>query len=126
MARGVGAAFGIVATIVTPIMVERLGVNKAGFCSIWLQLTLLLPCLLSVFVDNVPLELTMLITGVVISRLGLWGFDLAVTQLLQTCVLESELGAVNGIQGALQSFFGFGEFMLGMFFPDPADFGVLI
>ena len=59
-------------------------------------------------------------------RLGLWGFDLAVTQLLQTCVLESELGAVNGIQGALQSFFGFGEFMLGMFFPDPADFGVLI
>ena len=47
-------------------------------------------------------------------RLGLWGFDLAVTQLLQTEVAESQLGVVNGIQGALQSFFGFGEFLLGV------------
>eukprot|EP00658_Telonema_sp_P-2_P008159 TRINITY_DN13060_c0_g4_i4.p1 TRINITY_DN13060_c0_g4~~TRINITY_DN13060_c0_g4_i4.p1 ORF type:complete len:591 (-),score=103.94 TRINITY_DN13060_c0_g4_i4:452-2224(-) len=126
IARGCGAAFGIVATIVTPIMVHRLGARKAGLVSIWVQLMLLLPCFLSTAVSDPLAELSLLIGGVVVSRLGLWGFDLAVTQLLQTCVLETELGAVNGVQGALQNFFGMGEFVLGMVFPDPEQFWILI
>lgn len=46
-----------------------------------------------------------LVWGLVLSRFGLWSFDLAVNQLLQESVDAGSLGAVSGVQGSLQSFF---------------------
>lgn len=101
-ARGVGAAFGITATLIFSPLVRRLGVVKAGVLGVWAQMLMLLLCVSSTFVakssgncndkegEDLELchhrrnvELGLLITGVVTSRLGLWGFDLSVSMLLQ-------------------------------------------
>ena len=43
--------------------------------------------------------------GLVLSRYGLWQFDLAANQLLQETVDSGDMGVVNGVQGSLQSLF---------------------
>lgn len=101
--RGVGAVFGITATFVFPRLRGKVGVAWSGMLSIWLQLFLLGFCLVGSFLghgqsgDCTELageeqascervrnaELGLLCTGVVLSRVGLWMFDLSVTQMLQ-------------------------------------------
>ena len=67
-----------------------------------------------------------LMVSVVVSRVGLWGFDLSVTQLLQNEVVPAEaVGTVNGVQAALQALFGAGIYVLGMVLDAPRDFPLL-
>jgi len=45
------------------------------------------------------------VLGVVLSRAGLWTFDLCVLQLMQCEVPEDELGRVASMQSGFQDFF---------------------
>ena len=80
---------GLVGTFVYPVLQKRKGVIGTGGIAIWFQLSFLSLCVLSTAYasdpgcDAVHTELGLLISGVVLSRMGLWVFDLAVTQLLQ-------------------------------------------
>lgn len=51
-------------------------------------------CISSLHTDRRPavLQVRLLIGGVVLSRFGLWMFDMAVTQLVQERVLQEEMG----------------------------------
>ncbi|XP_068406609.1 uncharacterized protein [Eschrichtius robustus] len=51
------------------------------------------------------------------SRLGLWSFDLTVSQLLQENILETERGAVNGVQCSLNYLMDLIHFVLVMLAP---------
>ena len=42
-----------------------------------------------------------LVWGLVLSRFGLWSFDLAANQLIQESADPAALGTINGVQGAL-------------------------
>ncbi|GBG86775.1 hypothetical protein CBR_g42060 [Chara braunii] len=64
--------------------------------------------------------------GIVLSRFGLWSFDLAVTQLMQETVHEAERGVVGGFQGAMQELMSMIGYVLCILFPKPKDFGTLI
>lgn len=68
----------------------------------------------------------MLIGGVCASRIGLWVFDITMKQLFQECVDEEFRGVVGGLQNSLQAFFGLITFVLGILFPDPSDFCILV
>ncbi|XP_077978181.1 solute carrier family 40 member 1-like [Glandiceps talaboti] len=65
-------------------------------------------------------------TGIICARLGLWCFDLVVTQLLQENVLETQRGVVNGVQSSLNSLMDMLHFILVIFLPRPETFGILI
>ena len=67
-----------------------------------------------------------LIGGVVLSRIGLWVFDIAVTQLMQQYIPENCRGSVGGTQQALNSAFELVAFGLGIIWPDPSDFVWLV
>ncbi len=81
--RRLGALSGILATITFPLLHRGLGLVATGSLSIWLQLACLLagvaPALaaaLGAAVGAAP-HMYALVWGLVLSRFGLWSFDLA-------------------------------------------------
>ena len=64
--------------------------------------------------------------GVVISRAGLWGTDITVTQLQQEFVAEHQRGTVGGVQSALNSMFDLIHFLLTIAMSTPEHFGTLV
>lgn len=130
--RSIGATFGLMSTFIYPQLQKSKGVVMTGGIAIWLQLSLLGLCLLStawsepgdcrpggcgrlqeIYVDGLNsgdicersrnVELGLLLTGIITSRLGLWMFDLSVSQMLQEEVDDSVLGIVNGTQNSMQT-----------------------
>jgi len=72
------------------------------------------------------LSLLMLLSGILLARAGLWGFDLTVTQLIQENVAEKERGVVNGVQQSLSMSMDMIGYILVLFLPKPHHFGILI
>ena len=68
----------------------------------------------------------MLIGGVCASRVGLWVFDITITQLMQENVPEKVRGTVGGVQQSLNSFFGLGAYAIGILKPNPNQFFILV
>eukprot|EP00053_Salpingoeca_punica_P015096 m.138064 g.138064 ORF g.138064 m.138064 type:complete len:639 (+) comp16624_c0_seq1:173-2089(+) len=144
--RGFGAAFGIGATFLFAPVRRVLGLVNTGVFSIMAQLTMLCLCMVSTYygassegdchdmsgedLDNCRskrnLEMGLLLSGVILSRLGLWMFDLSVTQLLQQRVPEAVRGTINGTQNALQSIFDVLGMVLGIILSDPSRWEILV
>ncbi|XP_053465060.1 solute carrier family 40 member 1-like [Nycticebus coucang] len=71
-------------------------------------------------------SIILLFSGVILARIGLWSFDLTVTQLLQENIPEVERGAVNGVQCSLNYLMDLIHFVLVMLAPRPQQFGLLV
>eukprot|EP00042_Codosiga_hollandica_P029255 m.160204 g.160204 ORF g.160204 m.160204 type:complete len:516 (-) comp53025_c0_seq1:3569-5116(-) len=122
--RGAGAVFGVVATFFFAPLHNKFGLVKTGTLSIWFQWSSLLLCIVSFLyigdssncspptagnhsqcITARNTEIALLSAGVVVSRVGLWLFDLAVSQQLQERVDPSIIGIVNGVEGSLCTLF---------------------
>jgi len=122
--RGVSAAVGIVGTFVYHYSIKRTTVVATGMWSIWYQFACLSLSFFSLFVDSFDVSMAMLVIGVCASRIGLWVFDISVTQLMQEFVPDGVRGVVGGTQQALNAFFSLLTFALGLAFPDPKEFRI--
>jgi len=60
------------------------------------------------------------------SRIGLWVFDISVTQLMQEFIPDGVRGIVGGTQQAFNAFFMLLTFALGLVFPDPREFHIYV
>ncbi|KAF8041964.1 hypothetical protein BT93_A0534 [Corymbia citriodora subsp. variegata] len=120
--RGISATIGITATLLYPLLHSRISTLRTGLWSIWCQWTFLIVCAASIWVQNKHLSVSMLMGGVATSRLGLWMFDLSVTQLMQDNVPECDRGAVGGVQNSLQSSMELMSGIMGIIISDPLDF----
>lgn len=102
-----GALSGIAATFAFPLLQRSVGLVPTGFCSICLQLACLLAAALpsvlsqggthelgdtSAQGDAPSWQVVALAWGLVLSRFGLWSFDLAANQLVQETVGGDVLG----------------------------------
>ncbi|NXU49609.1 S40A1 protein, partial [Turnix velox] len=77
--------------------------------------------------DPVPLvSVSLLFAGVIAARVGLWSFDLTVTQLLQENVVESERGIINGVQNSMNYLLDLLHFIMVILAPNPEAFGLLV
>ncbi|XP_043361399.1 solute carrier family 40 member 1 isoform X2 [Dermochelys coriacea] len=77
--------------------------------------------------DSVPLiSVSLLFAGVIAARVGLWSFDLTVTQLLQENVMESERGIINGVQNSMNYLLDLLHFIMVILAPNPEAFGLLV
>ena len=102
-------------------------VEKAGLTSIWIFWLLLLPGLLAFFISgesNVS-DYTVMVS-MAVSRIGLWSFDLAETQIMQTYIVEEERGIINSTQTAMYQLFYVFMQIGGIIFSKPKDFFVLV
>eukprot|EP00058_Branchiostoma_floridae_P023337 XP_002608827.1 hypothetical protein BRAFLDRAFT_125612 [Branchiostoma floridae] len=71
-------------------------------------------------------SVALLMTGVTLGRIGLWMYDLTVTQLYQETVEENHRGVVFGVQNSLNFFMDMMHFLLVIVLPAPETFGFLI
>ncbi|XP_062972341.1 solute carrier family 40 member 1 [Elgaria multicarinata webbii] len=77
--------------------------------------------------DSVPLiSVSLLFAGVIAARVGLWSFDLTVTQLIQENVIESERGIINGVQNSMNYLLDLLHFIMVILAPNPEAFGLLV
>ncbi|KAF7245004.1 Solute carrier family 40 member 1 [Varanus komodoensis] len=77
--------------------------------------------------DTVPLiSVSLLFAGVIAARVGLWSFDLTVTQLIQENVIESERGIINGVQNSMNYLLDLLHFIMVILAPNPEAFGLLV
>lgn len=125
---------GLAATVIFPPVQRCMGLVATGTAGISWQLLCLLLGVVPVLISHVSgwqgaalgggssALLYTLLAGLVASRLGLWLFDLAVTQLQQELVPGSELGTVSGVQGSIQSFFEILSFVAGAIVSRPELF----
>ncbi|XP_048389935.1 solute carrier family 40 member 1-like isoform X2 [Stegostoma tigrinum] len=72
------------------------------------------------------LSIALYFAGAVSARVGLWSFDLTVTQLTQEMVYESKRGIVNGVQGSMNGIMDLLRFVFVIIIPAPEHFGILI
>lgn len=103
-ARGVGAIFGVVASVTFPLFRRCMQLKPSALAAIWIQLVCISPSL-AVLVwpfhdtaNRAVIASWLLIAGVITSRFGLWLFDLSVSQIMQETVPEHERGVVGGVQ----------------------------
>ncbi|KAK7508553.1 hypothetical protein BaRGS_00000119 [Batillaria attramentaria] len=71
-------------------------------------------------------SLIFLMTGIFLSRFGVWIADLTITQLFLEKVVETERGIVNGFQASLNQFFDLLKYATVVALPDTETFGFLI
>ncbi|XP_035839962.1 solute carrier family 40 member 2 isoform X2 [Helianthus annuus] len=124
--RGISSIMGISATFVYPFMENRISTLRTGLWSIWSQWTCLLICVGSIWVKNNMTSAYFLMSGVAVSRLGLWMFDLSVIQQMQDQVPESDRAVVGGVQNSVQSFWDLMTYIMGLIISNPQDFWKLI
>jgi solute carrier family 40 (iron-regulated transporter), member 1 len=124
--RGVSSAIGLLGTFAYYISSKYLSLKRTGMWSICFQFGCLTIAYGSLFVEDYMTSLTMLIAGVCTSRVGLWVFDITMTQLFQEYVHPSVRGVVGGVQESLNAFFGLIAFVLGICVPDPQNFHIYV
>ncbi|XP_026768376.2 solute carrier family 40 member 1 [Pangasianodon hypophthalmus] len=72
------------------------------------------------------LSVSLLFAGVIAARVGLWSFDLTVTQLIQENVAEAERGIINGVQNSMNYLLDLLHFIMVILAPNPEAFGLLV
>jgi len=84
--RGISSAIGLLGTCVYHWFAQRMSLELTGLWSIIYEFLCLSLSYGSLFVDDDYSSLVLLIAGVCFSRIGLWVFDIAVTQLQQESI----------------------------------------
>lgn len=81
--RGLSAAVGLAGTFVFNLSVNRTTLVNTSMWSVLYQFICISVSFLSFFVKDYFTSTSLLIGGVCCSRIGLWVFDISVTQLMQ-------------------------------------------
>ncbi|KAI9183248.1 hypothetical protein H9P43_004165 [Blastocladiella emersonii ATCC 22665] len=128
--RSVAAFAGVVATWIAPALITRWGPVRVGLWSIWAQTASLVP--VAVFLvletaggvtpDSAMMRTQVLCGCVAVSRVFLWTFDLAHSQVMQESVAAHEVGAINGVHYAVCAAGDLITYILTLVWWSPADF----
>jgi iron-regulated transporter 1 len=126
MWRGASSTIGLLGTCVYHQSAKHFSLPFTALWSIVWEFLCLTLTFASIFSKEQDLALVLLIGGVLPSRIGLWVYDIAVTQLFQQSVTESVRGQVGGTQNSLNALMELLPFLLAIFYHKPSQFYVLI
>lgn len=123
--RASGAVFGLIATFLYPLVHQRFGLILTGKIFILYQSLMVTLA----FIFSFSLEQTyqyLFMFCILFSRIGLYGFGLAETELRQIRIPTGERGRINGVSQAMTSFATVLVYGLGIFFSTPESFIFLV
>jgi iron-regulated transporter 1 len=120
--RSLAVIMGIASTFVQPAYASYIGNLRAGLHFIWLQALSLIFVVVAFYIPQSEINRTLIIAGISLSRLGLWGFDLSQTQIMQEQVSSDRIGTIFGCQYALSSLFEVAQFVLTLVWYKPSQF----
>ncbi|GAC76947.1 iron transporter [Moesziomyces antarcticus T-34] len=140
--RAVGVVTGLIGTFVMPVMEKKLGLVRTGSYSLVAELVPLVPAVVSLWITGAPQDrfglsdkrrpswnTGLLFSGLALSRVGLWSFDLTQLAMLQTALSPEQLGqdagrknALMALQFSLQNVFDLGHYALTLAWRRPSEF----
>ncbi|KAK6491370.1 solute carrier family 40 member 1, partial [Huso huso] len=112
-------AFRLRGSVNQPLLPDRSSIH-------WTNNTVLFEHVPSGNAPDSYISIILLFLGVITARIGLWSFDLTVTQLLQETIPESERGVVNGVQSSMNYLMDLMHFIMVISAPQPQHFGILV
>lgn len=115
----------ISSTFIAPRVMSRIGAVRAGIWflswqAMWLSSAVGLLWVGSEW-SSQP-SLPVFILGVILSRFGLWSFDLCAQLIIQESVLPAFRGSFSAVEASLQNFFEICAFATTVIFPEPEQF----
>ncbi|KAJ0297702.1 hypothetical protein COL516b_010557 [Colletotrichum fioriniae] len=124
IARTISVVFEVLATWVAPWLVGRIGQVRAG---LWMSNCQVLPLIgglvaFWVFIPNPLISASSLVIGVIVSRLGLRGFDLCTQIIVQEEVEAESRGRFSTVEAAWQNAFELLSYMATIIFFRPSQF----
>lgn len=123
--RGLGALFGLLSTVIFPIVISKYGLIKGSRGFILLQTMMLVLALVFFMIPSAIGQYGFLIF-ILFSRVGLYGFSLGEMQIRQLGIAPHERGEVNGFADALTGLATLALYGFGALLPSTAEFSVLI
>lgn len=123
--RVISTVFELTATFVAPLVINKIGAVRTGLWSLNFQ-TICLGTAIGVFwtVKTPERSAMSLILGTILSRVGLWGFDLSAQVLIQEEVEAPYRGAFSTTEAALQNAFELIAFLSTIIFHRPDQFRI--
>lgn len=115
----------ISATFLSPLLMSRIGPIRSGLWAINEQImSLLLGTILFVVLNDRSSSAASfpLIVSVILSRMGLWSFDLSVQLQIQQIVPKTQMGAFSTIETSLQNTFELLAYVSTIVFSRPEQF----
>lgn len=119
--RGVSSAIGLLGTVAYDVSARYFSLEITGLWSVTFQSACLGMALLFSHYT-----VTILVGSVCLSRIGLWVYDIALTQIQQQEVPGPICSQVGGMQQSLNSAFNLLSFLIAISVPDPKNFWVYI
>ncbi|KAL1918899.1 uncharacterized protein VTP21DRAFT_2280 [Calcarisporiella thermophila] len=123
--RGTSVLAGMLSTFFVPRLVKRIGLACTGLISLIFEANMLLVVLGSFMVEDymqVDLVRTFMMGGVIISRMGVWGFELVQMQLSQEMIENQQAGLINCQQSVLVNIFELNHYVLTIIWRRPEEF----
>jgi solute carrier family 40 (iron-regulated transporter), member 1 len=124
--RGLSAISGLCGTFVYRHLRQRFSLVSVGFVSILYQCVILSIGVVTLYLPTTLLSfstaMALLVGTVITSRIGLYGFDIAVTQLMQEQIPAPIRGVIGGTQQSLNAACQIASFVLSMVYQNPKDF----
>ncbi len=122
--RGLGALFGLVATVVFPWLLARTSLVSASRALIVFEAACVLGAA-AAYASGASFAVAFL-GLVLLSRIGLYGFSLGETEIRQVTIDPAVRGRVNGFANALTSIATLGLYGAGAALEGPEQFGYLV
>lgn len=123
--RGSGAVFGLLATLLFPLILKVLSLKRTSQLFLGFQMVMVLAgCILFTF-DYYFGQIGFLVM-VLFSRVGLYGFSLGEMQIRQEGIASEVRGQVNGFANALTGLATLLLFGMGALLPKTEDFKYLV
>ncbi|KPV76171.1 uncharacterized protein RHOBADRAFT_34793 [Rhodotorula graminis WP1] len=128
--RGIGVVTGLAGTLVMPVLEKRIGLVRAGTWSILSEVVTLIPAVLAFFVGAPPdgergpgWNDALLFSGMALSRIGLWSFDLCQLKELQEALNDHpQRNSIMALQFSLQNMFDLVKYGVTIVLNRPSQF----
>ena len=125
VSRGLAALTEFTGAALFPFFSKKFGDWQTGYFAIWYQFSLVFIASSSFFWANVHVSVIIIVVAVLLSRAGLWMFDLVARQIAQITIKEKTRGQVNGQWRSLIAFFDMSAYVVAVIFSSPDQFWVL-
>jgi iron-regulated transporter 1 len=128
--KSVCVVTGLMGTSLSPFLTEKIGLTRTGSWSLWSELTPLSLTIVSFYrgaqnKHRPAWNTALLFTGLSLSRIGLWSFDLAQLAQVQLALsLHPNRNALMGLQFALQNLFDLFHYVIVIIFNKPSSFRI--
>jgi iron-regulated transporter 1 len=121
--RSIGVGFELSAVSAAPVLMKRIGpVKSAVWFVSWQAITIVAALIYSLLSEDKLRGIHVLVAGVIISRFGLWGFDLSVQVQIQQGVEAENRAKFSSIESAFQSVFEMISYASTIVFERPDQF----